>query len=369
MSQDLWDVSALKPVSKAAAQAYREKLRGLTEAVDQNLTECPNIAQLLGKNPLQVMYTNHSNHALFIAGVLQLNDFQLLSNLLPWVYRSYHARGFDYAYFPLELKAWKKALFSLLKPALSAEILPVYDWMLNAHESLITAAESPTESPALGLSPQRQEQVKQLLIYLLKGDRKACQNWLATLQREQSLSLSEMYLELLQPTMQQVGLLWEEGKISVAQEHLASALVSRLMVSIYGSQEPDTTASRGKVLITTAPNEFHEMGAWMLSDLLEEDGWETRYLGANTPFKDILDYLEQEKPDILAISVAIPFNIDQADQLIRQIRSQKQFSQLRIMLGGQAFSFHDRLWETLGADGYASNAREAVKLAAQWQEA
>ncbi len=369
MSQDLWDLSALKPVSKAAALAYREKLRGLTEVVDQTLTEYPNITQLLGNNPLQVMYTNHSNHALFIAGVLQLNEFNLLSNLLPWVYRSYHARGFDYAYFPLELKAWKKALISLLTPALSAEILPLYDWMLNAHEKLITAAEIPTEPPALGLSPERQDQIKQLLIYLLKGDRKASQNWLEALQSEQSLSLSEMYLELLQPAMQQVGLLWEEGKISVAQEHLASALVSRLMVSIYGSQDLDTTPTRGKVLITTAPNEFHAMGAWMLSDLLEQDGWETRYLGSNTPIKDILEYLEEEKPDILAISVAIPFNLDQADQLIRQVRSQQQFSQLRIMLGGQAFSYHERLWESLGADGYASNAREAVKLAAQWQKA
>lgn len=366
MSPDPWDVSALKQVSKAAALAYREKLRGLTEAVDRTMKECPNISQLLGNNPLQVMYTNHSNHALFIAGVLQLNDFQLLSKLLPWVYRSYHARGFDYAYFPLELKAWKKALLSHLAPACTAEILPLYDWMLNLHESLITSAESPAEANPLGLSPEREQQIKQLLSYLFRGDRKACQNWLEAIQREQSLSLSEIYLELLQPAMQQVGLLWEEGKISVAQEHLASALVSHLMVNLYG-QQALPTPTRGKVLITTAPNEFHEMGAWMLSDLLEHDGWETHYLGANTPIADILEYLEEEKPDILAISVAIPFNLDKADQLIREVRSHKQFSRLRIMLGGQAFNYHERLWEVLGADGYARNASEAVKLAAQWQ--
>lgn len=157
---------------------------------------------------------------------------------MPWVYRSYHARGFDYAYFPLELKAWKKALISHLTPALSEEILPLYDWMLNLHESLIAAAEIPTEAPPLEHSPERREQLKQLLIYLLRGDRKASQNWLSALQSDPSLSLSEIYLELLQPAMQQVGLLWEKGKISVAQEHLASALVSRLMVNIYAHSPP-----------------------------------------------------------------------------------------------------------------------------------
>ncbi|MBT9544984.1 MAG: hypothetical protein IV090_06320 [Candidatus Sericytochromatia bacterium] len=81
MNQDFWDLSALIQVSKAAALAYREKLPVLTESVDQAMTECPNITQLLGNNPLQVMYTNHSNHALFIAGLLHLNDFLLLSKL------------------------------------------------------------------------------------------------------------------------------------------------------------------------------------------------------------------------------------------------------------------------------------------------
>jgi methanogenic corrinoid protein MtbC1 len=53
------------------------------------------------------------------------------------------------------------------------------------------------------------------------------------------------------------------------------------MVDIYPSQ------AKGKAVITAAPNEFYEIGAWMISDILEFDGWEVRYLGANTPVNDL----------------------------------------------------------------------------------
>lgn len=362
-----WDLSGLGPVSESAARAYQQASAVLTQSVDQEMSACENLEMLLGGNPPQVMYSNHSNHALFIAGILYFNDYKLLVQILPWVYRSYHARGFDYAYFPLELNAWKKAILEYLAPPMAAEIIPVYDWMLRQHSQIITAAESTPLLKASTRSAERTAQIQTLLSHLLRGDRNACQTWLTRLQSEANLSLSEIYLEILEPTMHEVGLLWEEGKISVAQEHLASALVSRLMVLIYARQNPPLP-SRGKALITTAPNEFHEMGAWMLSDLLEQDGWETRYMGTNTPPEDILAWLQAEKPALVAISVSIPFNLEKAGKLIEQIRQIPMYPPPRIMLGGLALNYHERLWVKMGADGYASNAHEAVALAAKWSE-
>jgi MerR family transcriptional regulator, light-induced transcriptional regulator len=359
--------AGLKPISPTAALAYCQQAHLMTALVDQEMKNRSDLGYLLGGNPLQVMFTNHNNHALFIAAVLQLSDYQLLAQILPWVYRSYHARGFQYAYFIFELNAWKNALTHYLDVDCATEISVIYDWMIAQHEHIIGLAENFSLLPTEERSPEREQQIQFLTTCLLKGDRKASREWLEALLLKAELSLTEIYLELFQPAMQQIGLLWEEAKISVAQEHLASALVSRLMVLLYANQDTPIL-SRGKAVIATGPNELHEMGAWMLSDLLEQDGWDTRYLGANTPVEDFLLLLRQEKPDIIALSVTIPFNLNQVADLIGLIRQQEQRPQPRIMLGGLALNYHELLWEKLGADGYARNAYEAVALAAQWGE-
>ena len=94
-------------------------------------------------------------------------------------------------------------------------------------------------------------------------------------------TLVDFYLQVVQPCLYQVGNLWQRGVISVAQEHLASAVVARVMAVAYDRVEP-MHQLQGKAVVTAAPHNFHEIGARMLADCLGLDGWEVDYLGANT---------------------------------------------------------------------------------------
>lgn len=116
--------------------------------------------------------------------------------------------------------------------------------------------------------------------------------------------------------------------------------------------------------MTCVPGELHEMGARMVTDFFEMDGWDTYYLGANMPTESVVKYIIDMKPQCLAISATMTFHVSAVKELIRLIRIAPDIpSDLKIMVGGYPFKVAEGLWKNIGADGYAQNATEAIELA------
>ena len=142
---------------------------------------------------------------------------------------------------------------------------------------------------------------------------------------------------------------------------------SGTMSSIY-INKISSKHSKGRAIVTSAPNEFHEIGAWFVSDLLETNGWQIKYLGANTPKKDPIELSKNYKPDVLAISATMPYNINYASDVISELKNSKETENVKIMLGGQVINKFQRFTELSGADGSAQDAIKAVALAEQWSK-
>ncbi len=66
--------------------------------------------------------------------------------------------------------------------------------------------------------------------------------------------------------------------------------------------------------------------------------------------------------------MTLPFNVISAGKIVAAVRSDDTFSNTKIMVGGLTLNQTVELWRSLGADGTASNAEEAVTLARQWLE-
>lgn len=109
--------------------------------------------------------------------------------------------------------------------------------------------------------------------------------------------------------------------------------------------------------------ELHEMGIRMVADIFEMEGWDTFYLGSNMPDKQLMEALIEYKADLLAISVTLPTHVSKSAQLIQQIRNKKEFTGLKILVGGYPFINNDGLWKKVGADGFENNANLAVLTA------
>lgn len=357
------EAKRLPAVPLQTATAYQDHLPGMRRFVDGALTAHPGIPDLIGNNSRQMMYDNHRHHGTFMATVFAINGFSLLARTLPWVYRAYHAHGFAYYYFLLEMKAWLAAAELNLEEKDFKALRPIYDWMIEKHDQVVDLAESSaTLPPTIGEDSFQQKEV--FLAALLEGDHRQCLN-LATGAVSTVDDIENFYLHILQPCLYEIGMRWEKAEISVAQEHLASAIVTRVMASLNLLAHP-AAERRGRAVVTAGPNEYHEIGALMVSDVLENDGWEVNYLGANVPPEELLAHLRQFRPEMLAISVTIPFNLGDLRGLVQTIRQDQDLKETKILAGGRVFLENPELWQEIGADGFAANAQEAKLQARQW---
>jgi MerR family transcriptional regulator, light-induced transcriptional regulator len=169
---------------------------------------------------------------------------------------------------------------------------------------------------------------------LLAGDRPQCMEVLNRFLRE-DLSVETLYTDLFQRSLYRIGELWEQNRISVAVEHLATAITESLLTAVY-PQILDVRALSGrKAIISCSVNEFHQVGARMVADVLEVHGWDAWFLGANTPVEDLLQLIDEKRPDALGLSVSIYFNMGPLTRMMEKVRS--HYKDLEILVGGQAF--------------------------------
>jgi MerR family transcriptional regulator, light-induced transcriptional regulator len=168
---------------------------------------------------------------------------------------------------------------------------------------------------------------------LLKGDRPCCSG---IVQQSCSLGfeLKDLYVNLFQRSLYQVGDLWEQHRISVAVEHLATAITERVMTIVQPQvfSGPDRDRS---ILVACVADEYHQLGGKMVADLAELHGWRGHFLGANTPIEAMLQKIDEQKPDLLGLSLSVYFNLPALLKALDAVSG--SFPGLPVMVGGQAF--------------------------------
>jgi len=176
-----------------------------------------------------------------------------------------------------------------------------------------------------------------------------------------SMTVRELYLDVIQPSQRELGALWETGQITVAQEHVVTAITQSVISQLY-SQFPFGSRNGLRALIACAPGELHELGARMVADFLELEGWDVVFLGASTPIPDVIRAVMDHKSHVFGISATLAFNLPAAMQLISGMREKSESHRTKIVVGGRAFGLSQRMPGQLTADGYSPDAEDAVRL-------
>lgn len=195
---------------------------------------------------------------------------------------------------------------------------------------------------------------------VLQGNR-AGANTLVLTAADEGAAIGDIYLNILQPAQYEIGRLWQTGTISVAKEHFCTAVTQEIMARLYPRITPETMIGK-KALIACASGELHQIGARMIADLLEIHGWDSIYIGANTPTRSILQAMEEYKPDVVGLSVTLSVHLPVAEDIIRNIRGIEGMSDVKILVGGHAFASSPDLWRGIGADAYSTDAEDVVKI-------
>jgi len=197
----------------------------------------------------------------------------------------------------------------------------------------------------------------------LLGQDRACAMQLIDAALKHGLTVRDIYLHIIQPAQYEVGRLWEHDRLSAANEHYCTAISQLVVARLYPCWLKAPPPGAAKAVVTCVNGELHELGARMVADLLEMDGWDTSYLGASTPTRSVIGLLRTRRAELLAISCAMSFFVPAVETLITMVRKVPELSDLKILVGGHAFCTDRTLWQRVGADGCGCDAEEAVSVA------
>lgn len=144
--------------------------------------------------------------------------------------------------------------------------------------------------------------------------------------------LSIVYEHLFKPCLYKIGEEWERHRISVAVEHMATSIIESLMNEIF-ADSISLERKHHKVVLASVQNEEHQVGSRMIADTFEQFGWDSFFLGANTPVNDLVDFIKDVQPDLVCLSLSVYFNVD---VLLHEIEEIKKSSEIPVLIGGQA---------------------------------
>lgn len=193
---------------------------------------------------------------------------------------------------------------------------------------------------------------------LLQGDRRQASK-LVSAAVEGGVTLVELYLQVFQPCLREVGRLWQTGRVTVAQEHLVTAAVQLLMAQLYPRLFATPRIGRS-VVIASVGGELHEIGARMVGDVFELHGWDSHFTGANTPARGVAALAVDLDVDVVAISATLAGHLPMVASLVQALR---ETGDAKILVGGRPFLQVPDLWRAVSADGSAPDAATAVATA------
>lgn len=200
-----------------------------------------------------------------------------------------------------------------------------------------------------------------LTVALLAGDTVAVQTLVE--KALESLSPVAVSQTVLGKSMEEIGILYGEGKIYLPHLLLASER-SQPIFDYVNNLTGAHRAYRGKVLLATVEGDIHDIGKKIIGTVLRSGGYEVVDLGKDISAGKIVEATRQEAPDILGLSAMMTTTVGRVEEVAALVK--EAHLPVKLIAGGA--SMNRTLAAKFGCDGYASNASEVMELCKRMME-
>ncbi|MFD3680326.1 B12-binding domain-containing protein [Streptomyces sp. NPDC058613] len=211
----------------------------------------------------------------------------------------------------------------------------------------------PTDSEAIDSPVERL--VERLWDAVLAGDERAAT---AVVRRalDDGRDPEGVLLDVIARVQSRVGEQWAANRITVTQEHVATAINERAVATVAAHPAAARQPSRGRVVVACVDGEWHGLPARLVAEVLRLRGWQVDYLGAHVPTPHLVAHIHRTGPDVVALSSSIPTLLPTAHATITAC----QAAGTPVLAGGAAFGPDGAYARLLGADAWAPDARAAA---------
>ena len=190
------------------------------------------------------------------------------------------------------------------------------------------------------------------------GDRRGAMELVTDARASGTISAHDIRMRVIRAAQKEIGRLWQRNEISIAQEHMATA-ISQLALAELFRHEPPPTPNGRQVIVACVDGELHDFPARLVADELDVAGFDVRFLGASVPLDALLSFIAREDPDLLVISATMAFHADNVRTAVTRIRTIAPG--LPIAVGGQVCAWVESLGRELELDLSGCDAAELVR--------
>jgi methanogenic corrinoid protein MtbC1 len=204
--------------------------------------------------------------------------------------------------------------------------------------------------------------------HLDNEDKEKCVGFVMSALAQKQIDIVTLYEQVLAPSLNNP--FCTEGSVEcIWKEHVRTSIIRTIIECCYPYVMTEKTEAlgdsiKGRALIVCPQEEYHELGARMVADFFTLCGYQTTFIGANTPLKDILDAIEYVRPAYAGISVTNYYNLVMAQKTVKSIVALRTGKKLdyKIVVGGNAFKRNPELYEEMGADYLLDTYRDIKEL-------
>jgi len=345
---------------QTAEKIYEQELEIATAAIDLHYSLHPELEDCYGKGGREKCREEAQVHLRNLAESILASSQTLFKNHVAWSLETLVSHNIPARNLAICLNCIKQIL---------AQRLPIENYVIAAKymNSALLQLEGQAVSQASYLQGDTSfsKLAAGYLERLLKGEQAAASQLILD-KVNSGIGVKDIYMHVLQPVQYEIGRRWQQGKLTIAQEHYCTATTQLIMSQLH-AHIFSTEKNGYKLLATCIAEELHEVGVRMVADFFEMEGWETYYLGANTPINSILDTLHTQQPHLLLVSATMACHVHIVTELITAIRADQRLKDLKIMVGGNPFNTDPELWKETGADTFAKDAVSALETAMDMQ--
>ena len=166
-------------------------------------------------------------------------------------------------------------------------------------------------------------------------------------------------MHVIQPAMYRIGELWQANQVSVAQEHMATAIVQAVM-TVGLLHLPPLPLNGKRVLLACVEGNHHAVGLRMVADAFLLSGWDVQFLGPNVPPASLIGQVAEWKPHLVGLSVSFAHQMPAVKTVISGLQKRFGAGRPALMIGGLAINNFVPLGGVLGADAQSADALTAV---------
>jgi 5-methyltetrahydrofolate--homocysteine methyltransferase len=178
---------------------------------------------------------------------------------------------------------------------------------------------------------------------------------------EIGVSVQEILDKGLLDGMGKLGVRFKNNEVYVPEVLIAARALNNGTEILSSKLIEEGVKPIGKVVIATVKGDLHDIGKNLVKMMLEGAGFEVIDLGTDVSDEEIVKVVQQEKPQILALSALLTTTMTNQKVVIETLKEANLRDKVKVMVGGAPVT--QTFADEIGADGYAEDAATAAEVA------